>query len=307
LDLSAVQMEQALATSRLGLARSHVESSLAQRWLQVVRLGETGALVTCVLPALAIVAINDICYWSYPASPAWVRGLVTIVGLLVVVVAAAPRWMRMMVAARPLAANAPLPVRVAALSRKLRLPCPAVLVVGAQRSWYGAALVGWVRGARELWIGQVVAEELSAAEIDMVILHELAHLKRGHCWWRAVPLVVAGVLLAVLVTILREPFESLELSPGLRSCLAGLGLVAIVGSICAAMGWISRCCELDADRQACTLANSVCDWAQDHPLLAAEKLAQALAKLHGPDARSDRQYWLHPSLAERYRALGQPG
>lgn len=306
LDLSAVQLEESLLKSRQRGTNATEQLGLGHRWLQVVRLGETGALLTCILPALAIVAINDLWQWWFPISPPWLRGLVTLIALGIVVVAAAPLWMRAMVAAQPFEATSRLPARVAFLCQQLRLPCPTVLGVGSQRAWVGAALVGWIRGARQLWVGKVVCEQLTAAELDMVILHELAHLKRGHCWWRLLPLVMTSLLLAVLVRAYLVPLQSLGLASWLSYSLAGFGLAALILIICGTLGWISRRCELDADRQACWMAGAVCEWAQGQPHLPGLTLARALERLHGPDTVRDSKHWLHPSLAQRCRALEQP-
>jgi Zn-dependent protease with chaperone function len=222
----------------------------------------------------------------------------------------APMWMRIWMGARPFPPHATAPLRVAEFCRLLHIRMPSVLCISGNQSWHGAALVGWAPPARQLWVGQAVTEQLRPEELDMVILHELAHLRRGHCWWRMAALLLCGGCMVLAMAggwiagdiggdgdaakIAADPWQLwLE-----RSALVVLG-----GTVLGALSWTSRRCELDADGEACRQASRICSWAADRPDRAAATLVSALLRMHGADADVRRWYWLHPSLARREQAL----
>lgn len=144
---------------------------------------------------------------------------------------------------------------------------------------------------RQLWIGSAIAQGLTAEQLDMVLLHELAHLKRGHCWWRIIPLLVVGVTCMLALT---------------NWSFAGVGWIQLVVSLTMAggmiwmLGFVSRQCELDADRQASLFAAKHCQWADGQPARAMKNvLAEALVALHDPEKSATQSQWLHPTLAKR--------
>ena len=206
--------------------------------------------------------------------------------------------------ARPFAADALAPTRVTEFCRQLHLRAPSVLCISGNSGWHGAALVGWVPPTRQLWIGSAVVEQLPTEELDMVILHELAHLRRGHCWWRIAALLLCGACLVWGVAGGWLAWREAEpASLQWQLWLERSSVLALGGMILFALSWTSRRCELDADRDACRQASRLCAWAADRPDRAAAALVSALVRMHGADADMQRLYWLHPSLAEREKAL----
>lgn len=319
LDLSAAQLEHYLtghfrghsSAGRSGrLVKTNATSVDAARpgllrlWTERVRLGGTGAVIMCLVPVLAVVGcIDGLDRWAAAASPS-VRGLAAVLILGVVCLTLSPVWMRAWIGARPFGNDSPVPARVADFCRELRVRAPSVLCISGSQAWHGAALVGWVPPARQLWLGAAVVRDLPAEELDMVILHELAHLRRGHAWWRIAALLVCGACILWAITSGWIGWSGAGAGAAQwQQWLERAALLALGGMILMALSWTSRWCELDADSDACRQASRLCRWAGDRPDRAAAALVSALMRMHGEDADLRRLYWLHPSLAERRRAL----
>lgn len=287
LDFSTVQLEHLLIRSDPA-SRS---DSLAANWWMRVRLGTTGGVVMCVVPVLWVLTAIDTMDAILPWLSETVRGFGAVTFLALTCLTVAPFWMRTWVAAEAVPKNSLLAGRLVEFSRVLKVPAPRLFRIRSRGCWQGAALVGWTRLGRQMWLGDSAVELLSSPQLDMVLLHELAHLQRGHCWWRLFPLLGCGLLGCGLWGCgLSEPWPWLLL--GSLSMLYWLGC-------------ISRFCELDADRVACRTAQSICQWAEKgDPKIAAQMLVSALVRLHGQNVNPKRRYWLHPSLATRATSLG---
>jgi Zn-dependent protease with chaperone function len=171
--------------------------------------------------------------------------------------------------------------------------------VSSQGQWTGAAVVGWLPATRQLWLGDGLLEKLSSQELDMVLLHELAHIQCGHHWRRVFPV---GVALGFGVCGFAScGFWLPEVSTWLAPIFA---MLICICTLVVGLGVTSRECELEADRVACRTAAACCEWSGGHQQSAALSLGSALIKLTGPGNRSFRQRnWLHPSLRERLSGL----
>jgi Zn-dependent protease with chaperone function len=131
----------------------------------------------------------------------------------------------------------------------------------------------------------------------MVVLHELAHIKRRHFLWRMLPV---GLALAV-GTMVWSLAETVGYSGELLSVKLAVGGV-VSATLLWSLGAMARHCELDADRAACFLAAEATDWSGVRS--PARVLASALAVLlYG--CNPQRATWLHPSLQQRLNALRQ--
>jgi Zn-dependent protease with chaperone function len=174
-------------------------------------------------------------------------------------------------------------------------------VVPSQGRWSGAAVVGWLPGFRKLWLGDVLLEQLDSKELDMVILHEIAHVKRWHVVWRSLPIVWTLGLVAIYWTASEMlPPDAIPLWAGRTFCL-----LAATGTLLIGLGQVSRNCELDADYEACRLADRACDWAKEGSGKSEEVMVQALRNILGNSREAARRTWLHPSLRERVSSLAK--
>ncbi|EMI43844.1 Peptidase M48, Ste24p [Rhodopirellula sp. SWK7] len=188
-----------------------------------------------------------------------------------------------------------------------------------------AMVAGIVRPGRLLLLSDRLLDELPRGQRMMVVMHELAHVKRFH-----VPVRMAAILPAWFVSswssALLIDHQWLDASMG--AAIGGaLGLITTV----VVLGTVSHLSELDADATACRLAVRACDASRDarrskghakgesdaadeaastgnHDLpmtreLAAELMADALVRVTADHPSSRKFSWLHPSLETRVGRL----
>ncbi len=272
----------------------------SQLWIRL-RLGEMAGLLTCVAPVLLIAAFGDLVTLASSYVGSWMdRTVATATGAVIalaVSVVAFPSALSYLSQARTMAGSR-LAERIAMFTTKLRLPGIEPLLITSQGRWAGAAVVGWLPLFRKLWLGDALIAQLSDRELDMVVLHELAHVKRRHFLWRTLPVVISSVVsvfawqMVVGLTLSANWIMALQF---LICTLSGIGLVAT-------LGMAAKYCELDADRIACQLAFTVCDWTSDAGGAPFVEMRGALIKLlDSPGA--DVATWLHPSLKQRIANL----
>ncbi len=261
------------------------------RWFTRVRLGTLGNVVTCIVPVIVLLQLVEVIRFLSPELPELWRAALALACLGFIGLTFAPLWLRVWMGAQPVAADQPLVERVASFCEHMQIPRPLVCRFTPRQAWHGVALVGWTPLFRQLWIGASIERALTAEQLDMVLLHELAHLKRGHCWWRIIPLVVVGI--ACVVALSCWPLDtSIGWTQLVSSVAFAVGMIWMLGAI-------SRQCELDADRQASVYAAKLCSWADGQPSRAMNRLADALMALHDPSQNPAQQQWLHPSLSRR--------
>jgi Zn-dependent protease with chaperone function len=177
--------------------------------------------------------------------------------------------------------------------------------VASEGRWAGAAVVGWLPGFRQLWLGDALVEQLSDEEVDMVVMHELAHLRRLHFLWRLIPVVAACAIGIMTVSIFSSTSSYAPSGPYIQITGQVTGMMLASGVMLFGISFWSRRCELDADQIACQLAVSACSWTGGDAGLAATTLSQSLVKLHRNSAEEDRATWLHPAIGQRVARLGQ--
>ncbi len=317
LELSAAQLEMDMAFNS-----KPVESSLiTARWMARLRWGTVGSVAMCLVPVVFVLGIIDAIAWLAPTLGEQWRAALALVTLAVACAVLAPLWMQIWSGAVPMPQDHPLVTKLAAWCDRLQIKLPALHGVGMIRTqvlrstanddqtpatqrqsshnrWHGAAVVGWVSPFRQLWIGGAAAEELSDEQLDMVLLHELAHLKRWHSWIRLLPVLVGAFAIVGLMASYQQAalFDRVETLPAFS--LLALGLAAMAGGL----SWLSRWCELDADRHACVYASQLCTWAVGRPDRAATELIGALQVLQGR-AEEDVWFWLHPATTHRAASL----
>ncbi len=149
---------------------------------------------------------------------------------------------------------------------------------------------GVIPGARHLVITDGLRELLSHRQMTMVILHELAHLRRGHMFFRLAAVLPVWVVVGVCHWL--WPNEPMAATVG----MVGGGVTALV-----MLRLLSHATEFDADQTACRFAVQLAgSGIPDVPSSladAARELTSALHALTAGDIRAQRATWLHPSLA----------
>ncbi|MBX3423530.1 MAG: M48 family metalloprotease [Pirellulaceae bacterium] len=265
-----------------------------KHWRLRIRLGEIAGLLTCLLPVLMLSSmseLSDLVAWSLGISSSLARALgggLLLCTLFLVFPSLLTTW----------SGGQPLPEqvqqRIESIAKRTGTSGFQAVLIPSQGRWAGAAIVGWFPGFRRLWIGDALMEQLTSRQLDMVVLHELAHIRRLHFIWRALPVIWAMGTGAIIwlagYQLDLVQHWSLKLACGLSA-----SLILLIG-----LSSMARRCELDADRVACDLARKSVDWsASQSP---AEVLGSALGQLLGESA-SQVSTWLHPSLNARLANL----
>lgn len=293
-ELSAAQVDQ------LTSHPPQREDKSGPSWLPIfwtrVRLGDTAGLVVFLLPILGVSFISESALALENVIGEIDSGVYTLAGFLALsgMLLILPHLMTVWASGQPL--SEPLKDRVHLLLSRSSLKAVEGVLISSQGRWAGAAVVGWFPGFRKLWIGDGLVERLNRRQLDMVILHELAHIRRFHFVWRLIP-VMATVAVVALAWAVMEAF-------GWKHDWWAQMATAFIAGACLilGLGWMARNCELDADRTACSMAISVTEWSADQS--PADVLKEALSKLL-PSPDDQKATWLHPSLAQRLGSLSR--
>ncbi len=192
-----------------------------------------------------------------------------------------------------------------------------------------AFLVGIFPWQRYIILTDRLVKTLSPRELEMVLLHEAAHAKRGHGAIRFIAMLVWGLTLLIGIQSL-SPLSALWeglLSGGIvlvkgrhwQDVLILLGGVMWVVTGALGIRWLWHSTEFDADQVACQLAaerrveelkilGCVTESSQEYKRecwKAAMDLAAALHNLAGSSTCAARDNWTHPSVLRRTAALSE--
>lgn len=219
--------------------------------------------------------------------PAW--GLVP---CWILLLAYYPEWFRRLWDTEPLPAG-PLRHRLVRVCRRLRVPLTDILIWRTDERLANAAIAGFVPWCRYLLLSDGLLRRLSEVEVEAVVRHELAHIRRRHLWWRLAAIVLPAAAATAVDAALHPdaPFGSPDATsdPLTLAVAAGMILTMVIS-----LGVTSWVMEFDADRYACLEPTA----SPAGPLA----LATALRKITAPGTRR-RGGWLHPSPQTRIRRL----
>lgn len=266
-----------------------------REWWLRLRLGDMASLLTCIAPVLVIAALTDLV--GYFANDVWMTRLILAATLLalVAVVLFLPVWLGSWMGVVKLPAG-DVQQRVAAQLHALKIGGVRPMLLPSRGRWPGAAIVGWFPRFRQLWLGDALIERLTPRQLDMVVMHELAHVKRLHFLWRIFPILWAAGIVG-LFGALWPTAPAWELV----GTMVASSVACVV--MLAGLSFMAHACELDADLSACALARQACDWAGDDPTAPARELGDALSSLLGDAPTAADATWLHPNLQQRLANL----
>lgn len=169
-----------------------------------------------------------------------------------------------------------------------------------------AVVFGFFPGLRSLLLTDRLIRDTPAAELRLIVLHEVAHIRRGHIWLRMLSVVpgwlAAGAIMQWLGT---EP--AMILISNTAAIAATLGLLRLS----------AHATEFDADRVACELSMRLPVGERETGGLApgrpegetptaqiqARLLCRTLLNVTGGMKEAKRSSWLHPSVAARCARL----
>ncbi|WP_164103366.1 M48 family metalloprotease [Candidatus Laterigemmans baculatus] len=264
-------------------------SSALRQLLEMFRL--QGAWL--VLPVLVLLTVIDAAEWLFAVEPE--RGAMLTAGIAI---AALPLLLPLIVARiwslRPIADPA--------TARWLESLFAASGVRGLQlRQWdtkgaFCTALVaGFVPYFRHLLLSDALLWRLNREQTAMVVLHELAHLRRWHLPLRLLVLLPVWVVAAAVSHSLGDfPWASLT------------GIAAGVAASLVALRGVAYRTELDADAAACHMAVRLRGRVEGVPgslAAAAKTLGDALEAVTADSPQARQATWLHPSIERRRAAL----
>lgn len=269
-------------------------ASWTQQWLLRIRLGDMAGLVTCLFPVVVLSSISDSMSWAelHLGIRWWWMKIPLVAVILIGFIAVFPMLLTRWTGGQPMPSG--LKLRVLELASKSGIYGVQPKFIPSQRRWAGAAIVGWFPKMRHLWLGDALVRELSPRQLDMVVLHELAHVRRMHYLWRMLPMLLA-VTVASVIWAIGAYFDLTQILAFKFSVGFAAGSAMLLG-----LGKVARYCELDADKIACDLAIQATEWSSLHS--PAKELGSALSLLL-EEPPSQSATWLHPSLGQRLSAL----
>jgi len=169
-----------------------------------------------------------------------------------------------------------------------------------------AMVAGFLGRFRVLLLSDRIVAELTRPQLAMVVLHEVAHLRRRH-----VPLRIAALVPAWLLGMAVDHVAGLSaVGSGIEPWASTLGSGTTIAATVVILRWVSHRVEHDADRVACRMAPQIAAACPDVPASeteAARVLAAALRRVTHGDKASQKSTWLHPGIDQRVRHIGGGG
>jgi Zn-dependent protease with chaperone function len=281
---------------------------------QVILSARHGWLIL-LAPTLILVAFSDLLAMSSPWLSEPLKAAVLAIGSLGLISFGFPWFISKLWQTRPLKFHP----AVHPTCRSLGIRDAQILTWDTDQRVSNAAVVGWLPACRRLLISDGLLESLTADQIRMIVLHEIAHIRRNHFLLRMLPVLISIVILWItLWATSRSEFTAAtaDISSGFASngplsmpaswaislefifySFAAIIMIASVAISC----WIARQTEYDADHVAVRLASESkgLDCVVQDP---AESLSDALQQLV-PTNRQSQSSWLHPSIDARVHRL----
>lgn len=155
---------------------------------------------------------------------------------------------------------------------------------------YNAVVAGFFPGLRSLIVTDRLLAEMPRQDLAMVMLHEIAHVRRHHIWLRMLVLLPSWAGVGLVSAM----FSSTPM------ITVASNLVAVVATLLS-LRWIAHATEYDADRWACVRSLNLpaelqppCDYQA-----AADRYSQALRWVTRQEHSPGKASWLHPSVDDR--------
>jgi STE24 endopeptidase len=243
-----------------------------------------------LIPILIVLAANDLVdlFVAENSTPRW-SGIIY-ASMFVALAILFPLILRFIWPTEPLTLE-PLRRRLKELAHRVGLRYRDLLIWKSDDQIVNAAVAGIAWPLRYVFLSDGLLRRLTAREIEAVLLHEVAHVRRRHLWWRLV-----AIAPPIIVWLIRRQLVPETATLATELCWTiGMLLYATL-----ALGWISRRLEFDADLWAYGQLTNI-NWSA--ATSSAEDLISALKKLADAAAGRDRETWLHPSVAQRIELL----
>jgi len=233
--------------------------------------------------------------WAGPAYQPWL-----VAGGAGVVLAIAPLIIRHLWDTTPLPPGQ-IRERLEALCRQYRVGVRELLLWRTHGGMANAAVMGLLAPARYILLTDALLDQATARQVEAVMAHELAHVRRKHMFW----LLAAAIGSAGVLEL--GAYAALDAWVGPHTQPAWWQVAAVAGPALAAwllaFGWVSRRVERQADTFA---AQHLSRDAPDGRITAdaADAMAGALRQVAVLNhMRPTRRDWRHGSIAWRQAYL----
>ena len=241
-------------------------------------------LVLILIPIFLILAAHDLVGLS-ASRGVWMN--TTYAGALSLLLISFPFILRLIWQTEPLRASR-IRERLVRTSQQVDLKYRELLIWKSDDRIVNAAVAGIVAPLRYVFLSDGLLRYLTPGEIEAVFLHEAAHVRRRHVWWRLLAFTPP-----ILIWLIRNRLVSQPQPLSTDLCWAiGVFLYATI-----ALCLVSRRLEFDADQWALQqIQRMPHEIGERHLFTALEKLARV-------GAGRNHNSWLHPSVAQRVAML----
>ncbi len=220
----------------------------------------------------------------------------------VVVVIAAPLLSRLVLDVEPLAAGPQRDVLVN-VCRRHHVKVRELLIWNTHGSMINAAVLGMIGRIRYVLLTDALLESMTPRQVEIVMAHEIGHVRRHHMPWLFVSLLAAITLGMLPLLATRVVLAALDAAgPGPASVTVG-AVVGVTAGL-TLFGWVSRRFE----RQADVFAVAHLAMVDGNPAVfsdgAVDAACETLARIASLNSvAATRSSWRHGSIAWRQAYL----
>jgi len=225
----------------------------------------------------------------------------TLVAAMIVVVAA-PLLSRLVLDVKPLA-EGPQRDALVNVCERHRVKIRQLLVWNTHGSMINAAVLGMISRLRYVLLTDGLLEAMTTRQVEVVMAHEIGHVRRHHMPWLLVSLLAAitlGMLPLLATRVVLEALDAAVPGPGAVTVGAAVGVTA--GLIL--FGWVSRRFERQADVFAVADVAAVDGNSSVYSGDAVDRVCQTLERIASLNSvAATRSSWRHGSIAWRQAYL----
>ena len=259
-----------------------------------------------LVPMLLILTLAEVIDAAMRALDeyAWAASLGEVGTVLaaMLVVIAAPLLSRLVLDVEPLAAGPQRDVLVN-VCRRHRVKVRELLIWNTHGSMINAAVLGMIGRIRYVLLTDALLESMTPRQVEIVMAHEIGHVRRHHMPWLFVSLLAAITLGMLPLLATRVVLAALDAAgPGPASVTVG-AVVGVTAGL-TLFGWVSRRFE----RQADVFAVAHLAMVDGNPAVfsdgAVDAACETLARIASLNSvAATRSSWRHGSIAWRQAYL----
>ena len=271
---------------RLGYSKPGIGIHIRSVWVSF-----RSGLSWLAVPVLVLMGINDLLSMLPlgETSSAWL----STIGVLSITVLVVPTMIRRLFMTEPF--EEPIHSWIHQLISEAGLAGTKAIRWNTDNQNFNAMVAGFIPRIRTMLITDRLINELPRQQVAMVILHEIAHLRRKHVPIRMLSLIPVWAGAIGMTRMAGDAIWAVPLGTGM-----GIALTLVM------LRFVAYRTEHDADVVACQIATSLDGRIEDVPSTyqsASECLSTALMTVTREQPSARKATWLHPSVAQRIEWL----